>query len=161
MEETCTMKKIINQPAELQSLERVRDFIETLCKTHPEVDEQAIYDLKLAADEACTNIILYGYQGVNSGMIKLVCGLEDSRAIIQISDSGRPFNLGERPKPEIASGLDNSPMGGFGLYFIYQTMDEVSYKTDDLGNHLTLVKKLKSHPDMKEKRNGDQFRREN
>lgn len=135
--------QIIHKTAELQSLGAFRDFIDSVCKSHTQVDEHTIFDLKLAIDEACTNIILHGYSGKDSGTIMLGCEVDNHQAVIQISDYGRPFEHNQRSKPDIDSILENGEMGGFGLYFIYQTMDEVSYETDDGGNRLVLVKKLK------------------
>lgn len=132
----------IHKTAELQSLGDFRDFIEKVCETHVQVDEQTLFDLKLATDEACTNIITYGYAGMESGTIMLGCEVDDYRVVIQIYDFGCQFEYRERSKPDVESSLENIKMGGFGLYFIYQIMDEVSYETDDTGNRLTLVKKL-------------------
>lgn len=134
--------QIIHKTAELQSLGAFRDFIDIVCKTHTQVDENTLFDLKLAIDEACTNIILHGYSGMDSGTIMLGCEVDHHQAVIHISDFGRPFEYRERSKPDIDSILENGKMGGFGLYFIHQTMDEVSYETDDNGNRLRLVKKL-------------------
>ena len=138
-----TMKTII-QPAKFQNLKLLRDFIEEECMGFPQVDEQTLLDLKLATDEACTNIILHGYAGMRTGTITLGCKVDGDRVILQISDSGYPFELGERSKPDIENGLEDSPLGGFGVYFIYQTMDEVIYEVDGLENCLTMVKKLKA-----------------
>lgn len=45
--------------------------------------------------------------------------------------------------PEITVSGGNDEIGGFGIYFIYQTMDTVSYETGEAGNRLTSVKKLR------------------
>lgn len=135
--------QIIHKTAELQSLGAFRDFVDTVCESHTQVDEQTLFDIKLAIDEACTNIILHGYSGMDSGAIMLGCEVDNHRAVIHISDFGRPFEHSRRSKPDIDSILENGKIGGFGLYFIHQTMDEVSYQADDDGNRLTLVKKLK------------------
>jgi anti-sigma regulatory factor (Ser/Thr protein kinase) len=42
----------------------------------------------------------------------------------------------------VAAGLEDRPTGGFGLFLIYRTMDEVRYEADDDGNRLTLVNRL-------------------
>jgi serine/threonine-protein kinase RsbW len=161
LEQNLEKMQIIHKTAELQSLGTFRDFIDTVCETHTQVDEQTLFDLKLAIDEACTNIILHGYAGIDSGTIMLGCEVDNHRAVILISDFGRPFEHGERSKPDIESILETNRTGGFGLYFIYQTMDEVSYETDDNGNRLTLVKKLKRRRESEKIKHGDQFRTEN
>jgi anti-sigma regulatory factor (Ser/Thr protein kinase) len=37
--------------------------------------------------------------------------------------------------------LEDRPTGGLGLYFIYQSMDEVDYETNEDGNTLILIKR--------------------
>lgn len=132
----------ITRAAILESLSEFREFIDGSCRDHPGIDSQILYDLKLAVDEACTNIITHGYAGMNPGSIILACEVEESQVRLTITDFGHPFEPSEAPKPNIEAALDERPMGGFGLYFIYQTMDQVGYKTTEDGNCLTLVKKL-------------------
>ncbi|HZD57752.1 MAG TPA: ATP-binding protein [Anaerolineales bacterium] len=128
--------------AELESLAKLRAFIEQICKHQTGIDDQIIYDLKLASDEACTNIITHGYQGMNPGSIILNLELTPAEVILTITDFGHPFEPTEAPMPDVQAGLEDRPTGGFGLYFIYQTMDKVDYKSTEDGNHLILVKNL-------------------
>ena len=132
----------ITRAAELESLAVFRSFIETACQKDPRIEAETIYDLKLAVDEACTNIITHGYTNMDPGSIILSLEILPDQAIIVITDFGHPFEPADAPMPDVEAGLEDRPMGGFGLYFIYQTMDEVGYQETEDGNHLTLVKKL-------------------
>lgn len=132
----------ISRAAEYQSLVALRDFIEATCKGYPGVDNQVLYDLKLAVDEACTNIITHGYAGMNPGSIILAIDLSPQQVTMTITDFGHAFEPSETPMPNVEAGLEDRDTGGFGLYFIYQTMDEVDYECTEDGNHLTLVKRL-------------------
>jgi anti-sigma regulatory factor (Ser/Thr protein kinase) len=60
-----------------------------------------------------------------------------------LSDFGHPFEPIETDAPDVNALLEDQPTSGFGLFFIYRTMDDVSYYTDEDGNHLVLVKELK------------------
>jgi serine/threonine-protein kinase RsbW len=128
--------------AELESLPLFRELIDTACKQHAGIDDQVCYDLKLAVDEACTNVITHGYAGMNPGSIVLTLDLDPQRVVMAITDFGHPFEPAETPMPDLEAGLEDRPMGGFGLYLIYQTMDEVDYETTLAGNRLTLIKRL-------------------
>ena len=128
--------------AQLESLAKLRAFIEQICKHQTGIDDQIIYDLKLASDEACTNIITHGYRGMNPGSIILNLELTPAEVILTITDFGHPFEPTEAPMPDVQAGLEDRPTGGFGLYFIYQTMDKVDYRSAEDGNHLILVKNL-------------------
>jgi serine/threonine-protein kinase RsbW len=132
----------ITRAAELESLVTFRELIEIACTQHPAVDEQTCYDLKLAVEEACTNIITHGYAGMNPGSIILVLELDPSRAVVTLTDFGHPFEPYEPPAPDLQVRLEEGITGGFGLFLIYQTMDRISYQTAEDGNHLTFVKKL-------------------
>lgn len=134
---------IISRVAELESLAIFRDFIEKTCKNRPGIDTQFIYDLKLAAEEACTNIITHGYAGMNPGSIILDCRVEPDRVVLTITDFGHQFEPYEPEKPEISSNIDEVTLGGFGLYLIYQCMNEVDYETNEDGNHLILIKYIR------------------
>jgi serine/threonine-protein kinase RsbW len=132
----------ITRSAELESLSVFRDFIEKAYKQHQNTDDQICYDLKLAVDEACTNIITHGYAGMNPGSIILSLEIEPNKAVVTITDFGHPFEPSEASAPDVEAGLEDLPMGGFGLFFIYQTMDEINYETTEDGNRLTFIKQL-------------------
>jgi serine/threonine-protein kinase RsbW len=132
----------MTRAAELACLGALRDFIDTHCRNQPGLDENTIYDLKLAVDEACTNIITHGYAGMNPGSIMLSIELDERKVVMEITDFGHAFEPYEAPKPDIQAILKDQPMSGFGLYLIYQTMDQVEYETSEDGNHLRLTKNL-------------------
>jgi serine/threonine-protein kinase RsbW len=132
----------ITRAAELQSLAAFREFIETACKGQPDVSEQVCYDLKLAVDEACTNIITHGYAGMNPGSIILSLELSPQQVKMTITDFGHAFEPGEAAAPDLEAGLADKEMGGFGLFFIYQTMDAIDYEATGGCNQLTLIKRL-------------------
>lgn len=128
--------------AQLESLPVIRNFIDSVCSSEPGIDEQFIYDIKLAVDEACTNIITHGYAGMDPGSIIVFLERDARQVKITITDFGHSFEPNEAPMPDVEAGLEDQPTGGFGLYFIYQSMDQVDYEADYCGNRLILVKKL-------------------
>jgi serine/threonine-protein kinase RsbW len=138
------IKRQITRAAELESLPIFRDFIKSACKENAEIDEQTCYDLQLAVDEACTNVITHGYAGMNPGSIILALEIGRNQVVVNLTDFGHPFEPSEVPVPDVEAGLEDRPMGGFGLFFIYQTMDEVQYRTTEDGNCLIFIKRLGS-----------------
>jgi serine/threonine-protein kinase RsbW len=128
--------------AELSSLAEFRDFIEANCQEHPAMNDQVLYDLKLAADEACTNIIQHGYAGMNPGSIIVELEIKPDQVEMIITDFGHAFEPSSAPSPDLEAALDDQDPGGFGLFFIYNTMDEVDYDSDEAGNSLKLTKKF-------------------
>ncbi|MFN2177767.1 MAG: ATP-binding protein [Anaerolineales bacterium] len=134
----------ITRSAELTSLPEFRKYINLACSHHSGIDKQITYDLQLAVDEACTNIITHGYQGMNPGSIILSLEFKGAYIEVTITDFGHAFEPIQTPAPDLEAGLEDRPTGGFGLYFIYQTMDEIEYTTNPYGNRLTFIKKLES-----------------
>jgi serine/threonine-protein kinase RsbW len=128
--------------AELEALVGFRDLIDRACREHTAVDEQACYDLKLAVEEACTNVITHGYAGMNPGSIMLVLEFDRAQVRVTLTDFGHPFEPCEPAAPDVEASLEDGRLHRFGLYFIYQTMDHIGYETCQDGNHLTFVKRL-------------------
>ncbi len=133
----------ITRAAELESLQTFRDFITECCARY-EVPNDTVLELKLAVDEACTNIITHGYKGMDPGSIILSFRIEPERILIQITDFGHCFEPVAGQRPDVEAALEDQELGGLGLYLIYQTMDNIDYTSSDDGNTLTFTKFYKS-----------------
>ncbi|MCC6189378.1 MAG: ATP-binding protein [Anaerolineales bacterium] len=142
-EPSIDARRQITRAAQLESLPALREFVARACQARPGLDRPFIYDLALAVDEACTNIITHGYAGQDPGSIVLACRIEPGKVVLTITDFGRPFEPCEPPRPQIGPDPDQVPAGGLGLFFIYQSTDEVDYATGEDGNHLVLTKHIR------------------
>jgi anti-sigma regulatory factor (Ser/Thr protein kinase) len=129
-------------PAETNSLLTIRTFIEDAC-SQAGLDDQTSYDIKLAVDEACMNIVEHGYAGVDPGSIVVSLQYGARKLVVRITDFGHPFEPSEPPPPDPEAMLTGEP-GGIGLYFIYRSVDSVNYEATESCNTLTLVKNLGS-----------------
>ena len=133
----------ITRAAELESLPIFRDFIAECCARY-DIPREVVFDLKLAVDEACTNIITHGYRGMDPGSIILSFRVEADRILVQITDFGHSFEPAEAPRPDVQAALEDRELGGLGLYFIYQTMSNIDYHASEEGNVLTFTKLMRS-----------------
>ena len=133
----------ITRAAELESLKDFRDFI-TQCCTAYGISAENMLELKLAVDEACTNIIQHGYKGMDPGSIILSFRIEAERILVEITDFGHIFEPAQAPQPDVEAALEDREIGGLGLYLIYQTMDNIEYEASGYGNTLTFTKYFKS-----------------
>ncbi len=133
---------LITCAAELEALPKFRNFIARSCE-HLGIPKDVAFELELACDEAATNVIKHGYQGMNPGSLMLELRPQPQKVALILSDFGHPFEPVETDAPDVNALLDDAPTTGFGLYFIYRTMNDVSYYTDEQGNHLVLTKNLK------------------
>lgn len=98
--------------------------------------------VQLVVDEACTNVIKHAYSEWK-GLITLVLELVDNDLIITIRDRGKPFDPSSVPSPDLEADLDERKIGGLGIYFMRELMDEISYNFDvERGNQIKMKKRL-------------------
>jgi serine/threonine-protein kinase RsbW len=134
----------ITRAAHLESLQDFRTFIKDQCGGKPGLTDEILYDVQLAVDEACTNIITHGYADMDPGSVILDLELDTEKLIVSLTDFGRSFEPGNVPVPDIDMPIEERELGGFGLFFIHQSVDEVEYQANEDGNMLTLTKYLKA-----------------
>lgn len=134
------MKRQLALPAEIHSLTAFQRFIDDACR-EAGLDDKTSFDIKLAVDEACMNIIQHGYEGMDPGSVIVSIQYGAKQAVIHITDFGHPFEPSDPPEPDHEAVLAGTS-GGFGLYFIYRSVDTVTYEVTESGNILTFIKQL-------------------
>ena len=135
----------ITRGAYLESLKDFREFIKEHCRGVPEVTDEVLYDVQLAVDEACTNIITHGYAEMDPGSVILDLEFEPDKLTLTLTDFGHSFEPGKAPVPDVAASIEERELGGFGLFFINQSMDQVDYRVTEDGNSMILIKYLGKH----------------
>ncbi len=132
-------RKLLKLMAGRKDLAGMRAFIEKAAAGEG-VDEEALADMLLAADEAVTNIILYGYKD-QPGKIQIEVSYNGGALIIIIRDWSPPFDPNNVPTPDLSLPLELRPLGGMGVHLMRSFTDEMSYHTSPGdGNTLTLVR---------------------
>jgi serine/threonine-protein kinase RsbW len=128
----------------LENLSIISDFIGK-AMTQAGAKEKDIAAVQLAVDEACANIIMYAYSG-GKGIIRLGLELAGDDLIVDIGDTGKPFDPTSVPPPDLEADLNERRIGGLGMYFMRKVMDEVSYSfSPEEGNKLTMRKHLRTN----------------
>jgi serine/threonine-protein kinase RsbW len=123
------------------SLEAISEFIAQAAE-EAEFDSKGIYAIKLAVDEACSNIIEHGYKERAGGQIRCSYKQLESGLKIIIQDWGKPFKPDEIPDPNFDVELQDLKPRGAGLYFMKNLMDEVRFDFDSGdGNLLIMIKR--------------------
>jgi serine/threonine-protein kinase RsbW len=111
----------------LTGLERLRPF-----------PDGVLGDMKLALTEACTNSVQHAYDG-GEGMVEILYELHPDRLVVEVSDTGEGFELGER-EPEESEELAES---GLGIAIIEALADELEISgRNGGGSRLRFVKHL-------------------
>ncbi len=138
-------ERTLTVPGRLEMLAQISDFVSQAARDAG-FDEDDVFHVQMAVDEACANIIEHGYGPNNSGTIDLTCICDkDSDLYVEIRDRGRRFDPDRALPPHLDKGdvdLGEVQAGGLGLYFIRKLMEEVTFQFDEAsGNRLTMVKR--------------------
>ena len=121
-------------------LSRIRRFVGEVGEDLG-IPERELYDLELAVDEACANVIEHGYQGVG-GKIEIQIEALNGGVQVVIRDWGEPFDPESIPVPDVTAPLEQRPMGGVGLFLMRRVMTQVEFAFDPQGgNTLTMTKR--------------------
>ena len=106
-------------------------------------DDRAVYELQLAVDEACANVVYHAYRGTEPGDMEVACALDDRVLTIRVRDWGKGFDPDEVPVPNLDAPLEERDIGGLGLFILRQVMDHVRFTCDPAqGNELEMDKRL-------------------
>lgn len=105
------------------------------------LDESAVFHCQIAVDEACTNIIEHGYEGEDRGQIEVVCQVDSGILQIDLLDQSPPFDITQVPEPQLNKAIEETSVGGLGIYFIKKVMDVVTFEHSGGVNRLTMVKR--------------------
>lgn len=132
----------LDLPARFTYLHLLSDCIADLLRLVDGLNdhETLIYNVQLAAHEACTNIVNHAYGSGHEGRIRIELTLEFAppRLTIDLQDTGRPFNEDAYMAPD----LETAQVHGYGLFLIRNLMDTVTYTPATGRNHWSLIKNL-------------------
>ncbi len=126
---------------DLDSLRPMSAWVAESCKALG-FSEALCYRFDLAANEAVTNTISYGYAPGVRGAIELRFGAEQGHAILVIEDDGAAFNPLELAEPRPALSLEDSRIGGLGVSLIRRSIAQCEYQRRGGRNVLTLKSPL-------------------
>ena len=126
---------------ELEQLTRLYAFLDRQAGVY-KLEELLSMQIKLALEEAVTNVILYAYPDKKDLDIRIDMSCENKRLTIVITDTGIAFNPLERQEPDLTLSLEERPIGGLGIFLVKQLMTEVTYSHSDGKNILTMTKDI-------------------
>jgi anti-sigma regulatory factor (Ser/Thr protein kinase) len=116
-----------------RALDALREF-----GVREDLSPQVSFDLCLAADEALANIILHGYGEDAKSPIRLDVHVTGDTLVLEVEDSGPPFDPLQAPPPKLDIPPEERRPGGLGIFLIRSVTHEVEYLREGDRNHLTL-----------------------
>lgn len=128
----------IKLPAHLSNLEK---WITPICEflKGDGLCQRNVAHIELALEEALVNVCRYAYQP-GQGDIEVRCQMQDDcRYLIEIVDSGVPFDACALPTPELKACIAERKVGGLGVHLMRTMADEMTYRREGGYNILSLI----------------------
>jgi len=127
--------------ASTEHLAEVRDFV----ASHAEnigLNQKMISEIRLAVDEAYTNIIKHAYSNNSTEKVNIEIGSDDDQLWISLIDSVKSFDPRSYREPDLMKRIKEKKRGGMGVYLIRKVMDQVQYNRKGESNEIRMVKNL-------------------
>lgn len=126
--------------ADLDNLQQIMNAISSVMNANG-FGPQEVFEVQLAVEEACTNIIRHAYED-GAGLIYITIIAEKDELKISIEDDGPQFDPTEHMTMRRREQDDiHGPVGGWGIDLIRAVMDGMSYRRSLDRNVLNLVKR--------------------
>lgn len=127
--------------SDLKNLAQIAEFV-TDAALRLGLNEKQAFEVQMATDEACTNVIQHAYGPDIMGDIRIRCELEGDDFVVIIRDNGCPFDPDRVPEPDRTCPLEERQIGGLGLFFMRKLMDRLVFDCDpESGNELKMYKR--------------------
>jgi len=131
---------IVNQGSELARVAKLLDRLGAERHLAPEM----VADMQVALDEVLTNIMKYAYTDNAEHKIHICLRVLDNFLEAAIEDDGAPFDPLAIPAPDLSAPLHERRVGGVGIHFVRNLLDEVIYDRAGERNRLVLRKRFKT-----------------
>lgn len=127
----------------LDEIPRIGQAVEGFFDTH-RLPQRACMHLTVALDELATNAISYGFEAGTDrpDAVRVTLELRESEILAMIEDCGKPFDPLSVPEPDTTLAVDERAIGGLGVHFVREFMDEVTYERMDGLNRVRMRKRL-------------------
>jgi len=128
--------------ARRESLAELLAFVDRAC-ARAALGPNTAFDVRLATEEAVTNVIEHGYAGMTPGSLTLRIRRDARQIVITVEDDAPYFDPSSIRPADPDAPLDRRSVGGLGWHFVTRLMDQTRHeRRHPHGNRLTLVKRL-------------------
>lgn len=135
--------------SDLKELAVARDFVQAHAGRGV-LSKERVSALNRAVSEAVSNIIIHAYDRRTDRQIELDVEVFADRVVVRLHHLGISFD----PKQVAQPRFDGTQEGGFGMYIIGQSVDEVRYYVDDRGRNCIALVKWADQPDERRSHHG-------
>ena len=135
-------KKELMVEAEMDNLNDVLSFVDDELEAY-NCPPRIMLALDVAVEELFTNIASYAY-APDTGTASVRVEVEEKpvTVIITFVDQGVPYDPLKSADPKLDAEIEDRSIGGFGIFMVKNSMDDVNYEYRDGQNILTIKKAL-------------------
>lgn len=127
-------ERLANHRGMAELMECVEDF----CQTHA-IESEIIGRLHLVLDELMMNVVSYG--GSEDGRLpsmSLSMRLQSTLLVVELRDTGKPFNPFALAEPDTDLSLEERDPGGLGVFLVRSLAQSFSYNYEEPHNCVQL-----------------------
>jgi serine/threonine-protein kinase RsbW len=118
--------KSIKLASDMENLGSLTSFVSGCARDRGLTPERAS-ELQVVLEEAFVNICRYAY-AEGRGEVGVTCFSEGNNTIVEIIDSGIPFDITAQELPDITADIHERKIGGMGCLLIRKLVDRVIYR---------------------------------
>ena len=135
------MNKLV-VPAEMDKLDDVIAFIDTSLEGH-EYSDKTLMEIEIAVEEIFVNIASYAYPpGTGEVSVETDISGKPETLTTRFIDNGIKYDPLEKDDPNTRLSVEDTPIGGLGIFMTKASMDDVIYEYKENKNILTITKVL-------------------
>ncbi len=102
------------------------------------------HDIAVVIDEVLSNIIEYAFADDSVHLIRVHVELNQNVLLMSFADDGIAFDPLAQTSPDLTQPLETRAIGGLGVQFVSELMDECYYERKGGENHFTVKKFINS-----------------
>jgi serine/threonine-protein kinase RsbW len=125
-------------------LSQIADFVEETAKKFGCRDRAIVADLKLAVDEACTNIMTHGKNSQKKDYLTVRMEKIGGYLNVEIIDHGKPYAFEKIALPDPNLPVEEKLKVGFGVGLIKAVTENPKYQTFSDKNVLCFRKRIEA-----------------
>jgi serine/threonine-protein kinase RsbW len=117
--------RVVAEAARLVSRSTQRDPDDPLAHDVRDPFDTAVVS---AFAEIFNNIAIHAYQRKDAGSIEIAIDADDRELVIEVTDTGRPFDIDQVPPLPDELDAESLPEGGMGIHIAKTMLDEMTYE---------------------------------
>ena len=136
------MEKELTIEAVMDNLDQVLAFVDEQLEAC-ECPIRYQLPIDVAVEELYTNIASYAYSPeIGTATVRVEVKDDPLSVIITFVDEGVPYDPLKKADPDLNVEIEDRQVGGFGIFMVKNSMDEVTYEYKDGQNILRIRKDL-------------------